>query len=204
MNIPASWAVSEEMAANVPSLFVINVQLPSEFPTSIFKEITDGPGWSLVYYFRWTDASLVSIAAETRNAGNTTAKMLAEYMNSGSPVSSAYGNTEFVTPKETPEYSKWKGRFKVILHALNMEEFGLPGFITSYNAKPVLIRNTGTLIKGTNSFSGSNIEYAEFDINIHRFSSVPKKGLSIILDKYATLCYVACFVVMQVLVVHYD
>lgn len=206
MQMPSSWAIgggasagvgagtgtSDEnigaaMATQVPSLFIVNVQLPSEFPTSIFKEITDGPGWSLVYYFRWTDASLTNVAATEKNATNTTAKMLAEYMNSGAPVSSAYGQTEFTQPKETPEYAKWKGRFKVILHALNMDEFGLPSFITSYNAKPVLIRNTGTLIKGTNSLNvtdGVSIQYAELDINIHRFASVPKKGLSIILDKF--------------------
>jgi hypothetical protein len=183
MAMPATWAIGEDLVAQVPSLFVLNVQLPSEFPTSIFTEITDGPGWSLVYYFRWTDASLVNIAASTRDATNTATKMMAEYMNSGAEVSSAYGKTDFTAPKETPEYKKWKGRFKVILNALNMDEFGLPGFITSYNAKPVLIRNTGTLIRGTNSLSGTNIQYAEFDINVHRFSSVPKKGLSIILDK---------------------
>lgn len=38
-------------------------------------------------------------------------------------------------------------RFKVVVACNNIDEFGLPSFITSYNAKPVLIRNTGTLIR---------------------------------------------------------
>lgn len=40
-----------------------------------------------------------------------------------------------------------RGRFKVIVACSNIDEFGFPSFITSYNAKPVLIRNTGTLIR---------------------------------------------------------
>lgn len=63
----------------------------------------------------------------------------------------------------------YKGRFKVCTRCSNIEEFGFPGFITSYNAKPVLIKNTGTLIRG-----GS--DYIEMDINVHMFGSVPKKG----------------------------
>ena len=77
------------------------------------------------------------------NAQTTAAKMLAEFMNSGTPVSSNYGNTDFTPPVETASFAKWKGRFKVILNCNNIDEFGLPSFITSYNAKPVLIRNTG-------------------------------------------------------------
>jgi hypothetical protein len=37
--------------------------------------------------------------------------------------------------------AKFKDRLKVILNCKNLEEFGLPSFITSYNAKPVLLRN---------------------------------------------------------------
>jgi hypothetical protein len=38
-------------------------------------------------------------------------------------------------------------RFKVVVSCSNIDQFGFPSFITSYNAKPVLIRNTGTLIR---------------------------------------------------------
>lgn len=43
--------------------------------------------------------------------------------------------------------SPWKSRFKVTMRCQNIDEFGLPSFITSYNGKPVLIRNTGNLIR---------------------------------------------------------
>ena len=41
----------------------------------------------------------------------------------------------------------WMGRFKVTIRCENIEEFGLPSFITAYNAKPILIRNTGILYR---------------------------------------------------------
>jgi hypothetical protein len=51
-------------------------------------------------------------------------------------------------PPPLPEGpNPWIGRFKIILRCEEMERFGLPSFITSYNSKPVLIRSTGTLMR---------------------------------------------------------
>ena len=52
LNFPPSWKEMETNRSGVPPLFIVNFQIPSEYPTTIFKEITDGPGWSLVLYFR--------------------------------------------------------------------------------------------------------------------------------------------------------
>ena len=52
MNFPSGWKEMVTHHPKVPPLFIINFQIPSEFPTSFFSEITDGPGWSLVLYFR--------------------------------------------------------------------------------------------------------------------------------------------------------
>lgn len=43
--------------------------------------------------------------------------------------------------------SPWKGRFKVMCNCLNLEDFGFPGFVSAYNAKPVLINLTGKLYR---------------------------------------------------------
>jgi hypothetical protein len=42
---------------------------------------------------------------------------------------------------------RMKGRFKTIMHCRNIDEFKLPSFITQYNAKPVLIKQTGTVVR---------------------------------------------------------
>ena len=43
--------------------------------------------------------------------------------------------------------SPWKSRFKLAMRCQNIEQFGLPSFISAYNGQPVLIRNTGVLIR---------------------------------------------------------
>ncbi len=58
----------------------------------------------------------------------------------------------------------------------NIEQFGLPSFITSYNAKPLLIKTTGMLYKNENSI--------EMDINIHKFASMPKKALETMFSRF--------------------
>lgn len=58
VTFPEEW--SEGMGPNnsgLPSFFVVNSQLPSEFSSPMFGEVTDGDGWSLVQYFRLSDVS---------------------------------------------------------------------------------------------------------------------------------------------------
>jgi hypothetical protein len=50
-----------------------------------------------------------------------------------------------------------------------MEQLGFSSLIVSYNAKPVVIRRTGTLFRGPN--------YLEFDIHVHKFDYVAKQGI---------------------------
>ena len=40
---------------SIPPIFVVQVQLPSEPPTSMFSSAEDGPGWAIVMYFKITE-----------------------------------------------------------------------------------------------------------------------------------------------------
>ena len=89
--------------------------------------------------------------------------------------------------REAPELYKksgstWHGRFKLMSRCENIEEFGLPNFITSYNAKPCLIRNTLTMYHGE-----ADNSYLEIDVNVHEFGSLPKKALGILMDKFSKM-----------------
>jgi hypothetical protein len=77
--------------------------------------------------------------------------------------------------------SPWRSRFKTCVRCENIDEFNLPSFITSYNAKPVLIRNTGNLIRGASN------KYIEMDVNVHRFGTVPKQALKILVGKFSEM-----------------
>lgn len=39
----------------VPPVFVVQIQIPSEPPASLFSTVEDGPGWSIVMYLRITE-----------------------------------------------------------------------------------------------------------------------------------------------------
>ena len=148
----------------VPSLFIVNCQVPQEFPTSIFTDITDGPGWSIAYYFRLT---------------STTRDFLSDLANAPAAVKLFAAYCMEAPELDHDPKSKWKGKFKAMYRCENMEQFGLPSFITSYNAKPVLINKTGSLVRGE--------RYIEMDINLHRFSSMAKKGLQILIPYFSEM-----------------
>lgn len=44
---------------HVPPVFIIQVQIPSEPPTSLFSSASDGPGWILMMFFKITDVSVL-------------------------------------------------------------------------------------------------------------------------------------------------
>lgn len=162
--LPNEWKDADTNVKGVPSLFIVNVQIPSEFPTTIFKEITDGPGYSIVFYYKLTDDT-VSQIKDLKNA-SPGVKLFVDYCQNAPEVDA------------NPD-SKYRGKFKVIVNCDNINDFGLPSFITGYNAKPVLIRNTGTLIRGD--------RYIEMDINVHRFNSLAKKGLQALMSRFDKL-----------------
>jgi hypothetical protein len=94
-----------------------------------------------------------------------------------SPATKLYADYVSKGPEcEHLSNNPWRGRFKIAIRCDNIEEFGFPSFITAYNAKPVLIRNTGTMYRGKH--------YVEMDVNIHKFGSVPKKALEILITRF--------------------
>ncbi len=68
-----------------------------------------------------------------------------------------------------------------------MEELGFPSMIVSYNAKPVLIRRTGTIFKGSN--------YLEMDIHVHKFANVAKQSIYLISSRCGVMFMQIGFVI---------
>ena len=63
LTLPPDWTLGENGETNsayVAPLFIVNVQIPEELATtllSMFDNISDGKGFSIVYYYRLTRAS---------------------------------------------------------------------------------------------------------------------------------------------------
>jgi len=130
---------------------------------------------NMVFYYKVTDETLDSLRDEETASGpqKLFARFCREAIDEDPPLS--------------PSEDEWKGRFKVILNNTNMGIFGLPGFITAYNAKPVLIRSTGQVFKGEH--------YIEQVINTHAFGAVCRKALSVLLDKIPDMYFDVGFVI---------
>ena len=63
----------------------------------------------------------------------------------------------------------------------------MPSAITSWNAKPVLIRRTGTIFKGT--------DYMEMDIHVHKFANLAKQSIFLISSRCGVMFMQIGFVI---------
>lgn len=162
---------------HVPTILVVNTQFPKDFNTSLFSEApTDGEGWNMVHYFRIKK----TVRAELKDIekASPAVKLLVAWCKE---APAEYTNSS----------STWHGRFKLVTRCENIDEFGLPSFITSYNAKPILIRNTSTMYSSPSLEASEGkkgrCSYLEVDLNVHKFGSVPKKALATMIDKFSSM-----------------
>ncbi|CAM9359262.1 unnamed protein product [Phaeothamnion confervicola] len=139
----------------VPSLLVLNVQLPYGPAPSMVATAADGPGVQAVMYFRLTEETV----AQLRDPANASeaVRLWIEYCQR------AWVDDSF------------KGRFKCMVVVGNFETLGLSMF-EKYNGKPTLINKSGTLYRGTG--------YLEKEINVHNFGFFAKKGLHTLQDRF--------------------
>jgi hypothetical protein len=62
----------------------------------------------------------------------------------------------------------------------DIEKYGLPGLSTRFNGKPVLIKKTGTLHRGADS-------YMEMDVNVFKFTYATRVCLMSMKDRMASM-----------------
>ena len=66
---------------------------------------------------------------------------------------------------------------------------GCPSAIASYNAKPILIRRTGTIFRGVDN------KYMEMDIHVHKFANLAKQSIYYLSSKCGLMYMQIGFVV---------
>jgi hypothetical protein len=137
---------------HIPPIFVVQMQIPSDPPPNIWATVEDGPGWAIVMYFKITEESCKQLL--NFETASPALKLFAQYCEKA----------------ETD--AAWRSRFKIICSCLNLDQMGLPSMIVNYNAKPVLIRRTGTLYRGQN--------HLEFDVHVHKFANLAKQSIHMI------------------------
>mmetsp|Transcript_31776 Transcript_31776/g.53595 ORF Transcript_31776/g.53595 Transcript_31776/m.53595 type:complete len:401 (+) Transcript_31776:213-1415(+) len=181
VQLPPEWTAVDTHHPLIPPLFVVNAQLPEDFSFSFFNSKDDGLGWSLAIFFRIRreTAEAIRDLASAPPAVQLFARFVTEAPECFARSSNTAGAKE--SASSSSHKNPWVGRFKICLRCEQIEKFGLPSFITSYNSKPVLIRNTGTLLRDAVPHRN---HYVEMDINIHRFASVPKRALEVMFHRF--------------------
>lgn len=64
---------------------------------------------------------------------------------------------------------------------------GVPGAISAYNAKPMLIRRTGSIFKGKG--------YIEINVHVHKFATMAKQSIHMLTSRCALMYMQIGFVV---------
>ncbi len=168
------FALPEELTSidtghpDVPPVMVVQIQIPLEEP-SLFNPVSDGPGWSIMMYLRITEKTLEEL----------------KDIKTASPAVKLW--TRWCSEAMTVD--DLRKRFKFIASCSNLTELGIPQSIRDYNAKPILIRRTGSLYRGKNN------SYMEFDMHIHKFAGPAKKAIHFMTSKAGEMLMQIAFVI---------
>ncbi|CAM9947512.1 unnamed protein product, partial [Ectocarpus sp. 4 AP-2014] len=90
-------------------------------------------------------------------------------------------------------------RFKAIAVVNNQEVINMARLIAPFNGKPVLITESGTLMRGTRrpgaEGEGAPDEFLELDIHVRRWNFMARKGLSKLTPKFGLINVSVAFLV---------
>ncbi|KAF1329661.1 hypothetical protein FI667_g5842, partial [Globisporangium splendens] len=142
-------------------IFIINAQLPSYAPSVWGDASSDGPGFSLVLYWKIPK----EVHEELKNPSTPALRLLKRFLNAGNDTSLT-------------------DRFKVIAQVTNQDECGITGMgkklLASHNSTPVLTRPQHRIYH-------FNEGSTEIVVDIHAFSYIARRGIHLLLDKTSKL-----------------
>mmetsp|Transcript_20436 Transcript_20436/g.53195 ORF Transcript_20436/g.53195 Transcript_20436/m.53195 type:complete len:336 (+) Transcript_20436:29-1036(+) len=154
MDLPVPTVMSPD--PEVPSLFIMTLVLPQS--CQLMRPPTDGPCIQVVFVAEMTEET-------------------AEYLRDIENAPGAYQLFKDWCREGATKGSNFHGRFKIIGTVLNWEEVRLPQMAKSYNSKPALVKESGTMFKGTLPHPNEKVSYVDWTVNIFKWGSMARKGI---------------------------
>jgi len=165
-----------------PDWFVVSLAVPSEIP-KLTRPTNDGDGFIATIYY--------SMKAET--------KEILKHITSDSFIPEEHEQEVDLQRRRyngvrlfeewcsrAPKDSQMQGRFKFFPNVDNLDEIGIPSWISTWVGKPTLIKRTG--ITGfLHSLDIDQARVMEFDISFHPFPYLAKSAAASLL-KNSVLC----------------
>ncbi|KAL3794961.1 hypothetical protein ACHAWO_003458 [Cyclotella atomus] len=167
-----------------PDLFVVSISIPTEAP-SIGKRTDDGPGTTVVGYFKMKESTRTILRRITADGYDSSADNTESGVDAQKQITNGvklWEEDPLIVQycKTAPTDSNFQARFKLIPQ-LNIQELGCPSYISKYNGKPVLIKRNG--VTGfLNDYP--EISAMEFGICLHPFPYLFKQAMAYIKDNY--------------------
>ena len=160
-----------------PDLFVISIALPTDPPSMSGGSRSDGGGYTITMYFTMKKETREILRRVTADGYDPSSEKVDDPQKS--QVNAVRLLEEWI--RRAPNDPKWFSRFKVVPNAHNLKEIGMPGWISSYNGKPFLIKRPGVT-----GFLHQHPELSclEFDISLHPFPFLAKKGICFMKDRF--------------------
>ena len=162
-----------------PDLFVITTALPTSQPKFMGGETSDGAGYTVTMYFAMQQETRDILRRITADGYKREDDNDDSINNNQSKINAVRLFEEWC--RRAPIDEDFMSRFKVISRAENLEEIGLPSWISKFNGKPFLVRRpgqTGFL------FNHPEQSCMEFDVSLHPFPYLAKKGICYMKDSY--------------------
>lgn len=138
----------------VPRFFVMNCTLPDFAPSVLGGKKDAGPWLQMTLFFEITPEAIEMVN------------------NQDDPAKCDAAHRLYATwCKEAETDQKMRTRLKFAVFVHNYDEIGLPGMLSGYNAKPMLVTSSGTFFRGPDN------RYIEMTMNVGIFGFVGRKGL---------------------------
>lgn len=161
-----------------PDIFIASLAIPTEAPR--FGQSTDdGPGVTFVGYFRMKEETRAILRRVTAPGYNPSTDESESDIDVQKRIVNGVRLWEEYCIR-APSDPTFQARFKLIPSA-NLEELGIPAYISKYNGKPVLIKR--------NQVTGFFTDYPSlnamsFEISFHPFPYLFKQAMSYLKDYF--------------------